>query len=51
MRGSHDLMKDALGITATFEAVPGMGHSGVTMWYRIVSSTCKMRGLLLLLLL
>ena len=24
---SHSLMKDTLGMTATFEAIPGMGHS------------------------
>lgn len=34
---SHDLIKDGLGMTATFEAIPGMGHSGVVC---CLSLTC-----------
>ena len=40
---SHNLMKDGLGMTATFEAIPGMGHSGA-VWFRILSSTRERRS-------
>lgn len=29
---SHNLLKNELGMTATFQAIPGMGHSGTSIY-------------------
>ena len=39
---SHRLVKEGLGMTATFQAIPGMGHSGTRKLYVKLTVYCTL---------